>query len=421
MQTHLLPEPLRGLEQPSFTHYSIVVRLPDIARRTLSENAFSPEVVKNIEQLISEIPEGSIRPVEMASAPGADLWDAWIRPYTGQNWLQVPWFFAEEYFYLRILEASGYFKAGENRPGGDSGYLRDPYELQKRLGLETTQGAIQLLTTQADRILPDAVHFRQTLSRLLLIDLWGNQNDLSLWPASTSDTAENPAQAEMRESVEHLLVDDRSAALAYLASFNTETLRLDFLIDNAGYELVCDLALADVLLSRYRVRQIVFHVKQQPVFVSDALPKDIDHTLDFLKQSTHEPAQSMAARLQTSLASGQFQIKPHVFWTSPLPMWEMPEDLRKELSQSDMLLSKGDANYRRLLGDRHWPTHQPFADVMQYMPVAVLSLRTLKSEIVVGLPDERIPHHDPDWMTDGQWGLIQFARPTSGPSTAKTD
>ena len=40
--------------------------------------------------------------------------------------------------------------------------------------------------------------------------------------------------------------------------------RIDLLIDNAGYELVADLALADFLLAVLGVAQVVMHVKTQP-------------------------------------------------------------------------------------------------------------------------------------------------------------
>src|SRR5512146_3196701 len=133
-----IPEPLRASEIPSFTNYSVVVRLPDIARRTIKENSvpdgFTPETIAQMEALINEIPEGKIRQVTIPLAPDAAQWAEYIRPYEGMNWLDIPWFFAEEYFYLRVLEASGYYQPG-------SGYERDPYAGQKQLGLETSHDA----------------------------------------------------------------------------------------------------------------------------------------------------------------------------------------------------------------------------------------------------------------------------------------
>jgi hypothetical protein len=141
-----LPEPLRAADIPSFAHYSVVTRLPDIARRTLAENDFTGETARAIQALIDEIPNGTVRPVDLGSRPCPDDWDAWIAPYVGMNWLEIPWFFAEEYFYLRILEATGYFGNGPSR-------LRDPYAGQKRLGLTSTRARLRALAVQVSHML----------------------------------------------------------------------------------------------------------------------------------------------------------------------------------------------------------------------------------------------------------------------------
>jgi hypothetical protein len=83
-----------------------------------------------------------------------------------------------------------------------------------------------------------------------------------------------------------------------------------------------------------------------------------------------------------------------------------------ELARADLVISKGDANYRRLLGDRHWAFTTPFDEVVSYFPAPVLALRTLKAEVACGLSAEQVEHLDnthPDWLTSGEWGVIQFA------------
>jgi hypothetical protein len=91
--------------------------------------------------------------------------------------------------------------------------------------------------------------------------------------------------------------------------------------------------------------------------------------------------------------------------------------LVKELSQSSLVISKGDANYRRLLGDLDWPYATPFGDVLMYFPVPILALRTVKAEIACGMQPgqaERVAAKDPDWMIDGRWGMVQFFKPGMG-------
>ncbi len=92
----------------------------------------------------------------------------------------------------------------------------------------------------------------------------------------------------------------------------------------------------------------------------------------------------------------------------------MPGPLRENLALSSLIIVKGDANYRRLLGDRHWPYSTPFVDVLSYTPAPLLALRTLKAEVASGLPPDRIlelAQAEPDWMTNGKWGVIQFVVP----------
>lgn len=50
-------------------------------------------------------------------------------------------------------------------------------------------------------------------------------------------------------------------------------------------------------------------------------------------------------------------------------------------SESELVFVKGDANYRRLIGDRRWATDIPFADVAGYFPTRLCALRTLKAEL----------------------------------------
>ncbi|UCC50900.1 MAG: DUF89 family protein, partial [Anaerolineaceae bacterium] len=82
-------------------------------------------------------------------------------------------------------------------------------------------------------------------------------------------------------------------------------------------------------------------------------------------------------------------------------------------SQSHLIISKGDANYRRLLGDRHWPYTTSFQAIMAYTPAPLLALRALKAEVAAGLSPEQIARlnkEDEEWMVNGRWGVIQFVQ-----------
>lgn len=350
--------------------------MPATVRRVLRENSLTPEAAQAVLALAEEIPHAPVRAPHDRSAPDLALWNAYCDPYAGQNWLDVPWFFAETAMYRRILEATGYFQPGP-------GFYADPYAVQKRLALEE----FVLSGLPCD------------LSAALAASLWGNQADLSLWPAGEN---ENPGGT-------HILADDTPRAVAHLGALASRDARVDLILDNVGSELVHDLLLADLLLSQGI--QLVIHAKPHPTFVSDALVVDVQTTVGWLSQ--HEDAAAAAAgqRLLAALADGRIALRDDWYWTSPLPGWEMPVALRNDLSQSGLLISKGDANYRRWFGDLHWPTTTPLQEILTYTPAPLLLLRTCKSEIVVGIPPERshaVAQQDAEWMTSGRWGVIQF-------------
>ncbi len=389
-----LPEPIRGREPGTWAESTVTVRIPEIARRTLIENAFPSGVRAAIEQLIAEIPNQPIRLLHPDGGPDVAEWNAHIRPFLDQNWLDPPWFFVETYFYRRIIEAVGYFRNGH-----------DPFSHQKRQGLEISRSAIHALGYQLQSRLDNGWN-AASLAALLAVDLWGNQADLSMWPAENS---ENPAHADLKQAEAFLLVNDTAAVAAHLLAEPIK--RVDFMVDNAGFELVGDLCLADYLLSSQAAVEVVLQLKLNPTFVSDATVQDVAETISFLAASPHPPTAAWGQRLQAFVANGRLQLHTHPFWTSPLAFWDMPDGLRAALTQSDLIISKGDANYRRILGDRHWPFTTPFDEIMAYAPAPLLALRTLKAELACGLKAEQIEHlneEDPTWQVNGRWGVIQF-------------
>lgn len=399
-----IPDSLRGIEMGTFTYDSIVQRLPDIGRRMLGENNFLAPVKRKIETLLEEIPNAQIRPIDDPDAPDASDWASYVAPYLNQNWLEVPWFFSEAYFYRRALEATGFFREGP-------GYGADPFLYQKRQGLKTSDPAIHRLSEQFASLMNSALSPEEGLGLLLAIDLWGNQVDLSLWPADGDD---KPDHQDASQQKAHTLVDDTRAIAHHLLERPTQAQRVDLILDNAGFELVADLFLAAYLVAQKLTERVMLHTKPHPTFVSDAMIKDVRQTISSLEMNQQPETAAAARRLSAYLSDGRLALQTHWFWTSPLDMWLMPIDLRQELGQADLVISKGDANYRRLLGDRHWPFTTPISDILCYMPAPVAALRTLKSEIAVGLsPDqpEALAAQDPAWLYDGKWGVIQFANP----------
>ena len=393
-----IPEPIRGSEMGTFAHHTVTVRMPGIARRLLADNDFRPEVTKRVETLIAGLPDGPVRAIQDIAAPDIADWQRYTAPHLGKTWLEVPWFFAEHYFYRRILEATGYF-----RPGPEQGV--DPFATEKARGLLASQAGTQALTVQMDG---HPGHTQAALSHLLQATLWGNQSDLSMWPVDKSD---RPDHHDASQQDAHLVVDETPAILAYLLKPASLPEQVDLIVDNAGFELVCDLALAEFLLSSGTVKTVQLHLKAHPTFVSDATVEDVHRTLAGLGTGPHPSVQRLAERLHNHLESGRLRLLDAFFWNSPLEFWEMPSEIRQVLAGSNLVISKGDANYRRLLGDRHWSLSTSLADTLRYFPAPLALVRVLKSETVIGLqpgqPDG-LSRQEPGWMTSGKWGLVQF-------------
>ena len=123
---------------------------------------------------------------------------------------------------------------------------------------------------------------------------------------------------------------------------------------------------------------------------------------------------TLGEHLAKALATHRFFLNTDPFWTSWQMFSQMPPRLHGELVQSDLVLLKGDVNYRRLLDDLHWPYTTFMEDVAGYFPAPFVTLRTLKGEIMVGLQSgqaEALQAEDPTWLINGKRGIIQLVCP----------
>jgi hypothetical protein len=342
-------------------------------------------------------------------------WRRAIRRQVGRSWYELPWYFAESCWFLKLLLAFGYYEPrGPNR-------LRDPFEPFKRRellqpggGLESASGLGPLLPA------PDRASAGLPLGRgpvpadalreLLLASLWGNRMDLSMHSLAREYRGRFlPRQGRHphRPSRAELLIDhSRQTARRLLASR-----RVDLILDNAGPELVCDLLLAARLLSGSGPRQVVLHAKRSPFYVSDARPADIEATIRALSGAANRRVGAAGSLLERLQAEGRLRILDHWFWNGPRFFRDLPAGLRSELGAADLVLLKGDANYRRLVGDRHWPPSTPLESLTSYFPAPLATLRTMKSEIVVDLSEalvRRLEREDPEWRTNGRRGLVRL-------------
>lgn len=385
-----LPPLLMTSEPDSFALRSFKYRIPAIVEETIRLNHFPPDIRRALEALRSEILEGNICGLQEETHDRA-FWDEASRPYLGHGWFEVPWYWAEAFFYRRILEATRYFQ-----PGPWQGF--DPYQAKKRT--EWQPEAAPRLVNALLLQLPEALPAR--FEALVYASLWGNRVDLSYDAVAHVGRASRPD--EVRDS---LLIDDTPQLWDYLTARSRR--RLALVADNAGTELLMDLALADFLLDHGLVEQVVFHLKPQPFYVSDAMPADVRAGVASLPGGGPLAA-ALGQRLQRYQGEGRLVLERHWVYATSLFYCQLPDDLRRRLAEMDLVILKGDVNYRRTVIDAHWPPTMPYAEVTAYYPTALASLRTLKGELIVGLREgqaEQLYGEDPDWLVNGKRGVIQ--------------
>jgi len=233
--------------------------------------------------------------------------------------------------------------------------------------------------------------------------------------------------------------------------------RIDIVLDNAGFELVTDLCLAELLLAHDLTDVVHFHVKSMPWFVSDVTCDDWDWTLSQLSQgvmgvasdtslireptasdsgpecspvgsechlglreSSFDDPESIGHRFKGHIVDGSWVLKTNSFWTLPYDFSELKSfepRLYADLSLSDLIIFKGDLNYRKLTGDLKWPVTTSFEEALcGFSPAPLVTLRTLKCDLVVGITTERAETaaaENDDWMLSGSNGVIQYFNPQS--------
>jgi uncharacterized protein with ATP-grasp and redox domains len=415
------PPPLMTSEPGSFAQRTMTTRIPAIIQQVLADHADKhPDTLKHaLQRLHDEVKSGQpMRPLKTDAADGPD-WAKAYRPHAGKSWHNAPWYFAEAFLYRRLLQASGFFGGfGDYWEGNDPFIHRKLEELQ-------SETPWQIFTTTLTHAEGNSTN---TFRALLHYCVWGNRIDLSY-----NQIAEATGRAIAIENEQaNLLVDDTEAVLAHLVQRSSETkershnlsnllprtsapsltppICIDFICDNTGTELLLDLALSDFLLRHNWAQQVTLHLKAHPTFVSDAVPRDIKLTLDAISRYPKTDLVPAATRLNNFLENGRLDLKADLFWNSSRFFWEMPQPLLSRLAHARLVIVKGDANYRRLLGDSRWPTTVPVQDAIPYFPAPFVALRTMKSDPIVGLKAgvaETLDEVDSEWRVNGKRGIIQ--------------
>lgn len=412
-----LPPPICSTEPGTWAHDTMSRRVnEEILERTWLDNQSVwkdwPTVLRKFQSLRRELEKAAETKLSHLPEPvPAELKEEWrewkeiLGPFVdkGDTWLTAPWMVTEFYVYRRLMECLGYFDPDS------PGYHYDPFSIPKQKGLESSVTSAEAMLKRMAALPPDTNGLEIAMS----VSLWGNKMDLSLWPADLKEANQDVFSEILSSAHDNLLHDDSSRVTEYILQNKCQI--VDIIVDNAGFELVTDLALAHFLIESKLVKIVRFQLKSHPTFVSDALEKDLRETVKYYCELDAEKfphAQAAGESWRRFLATGQWECNEDPFWVQGKPMWEMPTRLQTDLSKRcHLAFVKGDANYRRLLGDLLWDYSTPFDDVVSYFPCPVCALRTLKAELGCGMDaseTDRAAALDKDWMVNGRFGVVQF-------------
>ncbi|KAG1678797.1 hypothetical protein FOA52_012837 [Chlamydomonas sp. UWO 241] len=443
-------QPLAGCEAGSFAEGTITVRLPAIVAGTLkdmeavaaasSDAAYAAQLraaATAIDAMRSELltasascPADLVAPAWCSPALSVSVaatnchmaaWRVRLGPADAPTWLALPWLLVECYMYARIqvaIQAQPLLAAAKF----------DPFHVQKIAAFDKSRPSIASLGAAVSDLLEQGTQggeegVRDRLYQVMQYALWGNKTDLSLLvDASKIDpTALAAPSSDGGKASPYLIVDEFDAVWELLRKTSGRSRRVDIVLDNSGLELYSDLCLGDALLACGLADEVVFHGKPFAWFVSDTTEKDFAETLnlcaapDPFGSEAWAPVQSLAARWKGHVAAGRWRYTEHPFWVTPAPftwMAGLSPDLHGDLqAHSALAIFKGDLNYRKLTFDCRWPWTTPFSRALQgFGPCPILSLRTLKADVVVGLKPgegEALAQVDAGWQVNGKFGMVQ--------------
>lgn len=373
MPVHL-PTPLPPLlttgEPDSFAAFTLEKRLPVILDNLLRNNADS-RIAQRLQQLAAEMRGGVITPL---SSVIFDVLDRMIKPYIGQRWADMPFLTVELYFYARILLAFGHTKTTPV----------DPFQSVKKMA---NKQAIESLAPLADYHDEDC-----DIAHLLHRSVTGNTADLSQQSIPDADQIS-------------LLVDDSYVASRLLASCRN---RVDFVFDNTGMDVLTDLLLIRHISSY--CSHVVAHVRPWPMFVSDMTMTDMRYLIWELINSSIPAAKKLGEDITQLSQQNRLVLRASSALGLPVCFCEDEAASHKIFENTELVIFKGDLNYRYFIGDRRWPPTMEKRHFLEQFKRPAICLRTLKSEVLVGLPDRiatEMRDLHTDWLTSSRFGIIQ--------------
>ncbi|KAK9892830.1 hypothetical protein WA026_022293 [Henosepilachna vigintioctopunctata] len=341
-----------------------------------------------------------------SKASDANTYNEFIRERDSQEGPPTPfhsvWLLVECYMYRKIWEAFEKTK-----------FLKefDPFQTNKEKLFHSSIDQMKETIAYLQKITETPSPNKDEFFMLLQMNLWSNKCDLSLHPDGVNPVLTN----QINELSDKILVNDSEKVWNALIDSSGDV--VDIVLDNAGAELIADLALADYLIKKGICKKVNFHVKKIPWFISDVTLKDFKWTIEQLSKMYEEPlVQSTGDAWSKNFENLNWTIKTSDFWTLPVEyahMHKYDRILYEELSLSKLIFLKGDVSFRKLFREINYNPEAPVAEAQGFFgPSKICSIRTIKSEIICGFPKglaDKCEIENKKWMETGEYGVIQFS------------
>ncbi|KAJ2807273.1 Hairy/enhancer-of-split with YRPW motif protein 2 [Coemansia helicoidea] len=407
--------------------FAAVERCTGSAGATAEGKALTGELSRLKHEMVTNKP---LTPIEDDGAEDIAVWNGWLAAYfPGATWYSAPFLAWEPYMYRRI---AALFRRSQHWAGHDF------FAARKEATFRASMAAVAKLCARTEALAAQTAGdaagpaLRQVaFAELLQASLWGNQTDLSMFPDLTSDALE-AMQARILSGANSakIVVNDTDRVWQIVSRIKRG--RIDIVLDNAGFELLQDVLLAHWLVAAGIAAKVVFHPKRVPWYVSDVTTRDFHWLVDAVRDPSLAgaagplpPADAAAlgrlgARWAELLADGTWELRDELFWTGPYGYRYLPTEGRDAwegaLLKADVVLFKGDLNYRKLVYDLEWPVSTPFADALGPLSgadaPAIVAVRTAKCDTIVGVDAARAAAlfaQQKDWVCSGQYGVIQLS------------
>lgn len=360
-------------EAGSFASLTVNSRFPKVLNDILTNHSMSESIRKRITECRDNLLELVAGDLDLTEEE-MPYWSEFISRYRGMRLIDMPFFYCEIYFYRYILFLIEY-----------TTYKRDPFAALKKEEFKRNRS-----------------FFVNTLELI-------EHNDLSLTDAIQISLAGNKADLSQLTGVygeAHELIVNESNELIEAISNST---KIHLIADNAATELFSDVVLVDTILTKFSSCELHLHLKERPVLVSDATMDDWKILLESMETLG---GKKLVQRLNGYQKDKRLHVLTHPAWNAPIHFTKvLKTDFELiDFHKNNLIISKGDANYRRFFEDRHLPTASKIEDLHLPISIPSFALRTLKSEIMVGLntsEETKLNEKKPDWMTDGTHAIIQ--------------